>query len=435
MAQPLDVAAADGMPGGDGEPVPIWQPRMNGLPAGVQRALRATVGGPLGVPIEWMAAKGNGLPEYWLRTAAGWTWRWRLSRMQQHMRLRLEAHVVCSIPTRRWAFGLRQMVRMRYQGDRGAWTDATSTAWTAAASDRPYRRPKGTGWPGEGAAIPPAEGNGGAPLSWLLRCDDTVWEVQAASRYRAWLRLEGTLRLVDYEEGMWLSDALGKREARDEERARNRATTATLPPDWPLLYREGGNQRVEGGDLPETAHRDEAWTWGRGWCRQPGDNSHYGTRNCPWCSRDAFCALCDYADRKGVPPEALISTGSAWIDEEAAQPWGGCEWEIRQLVRYGLLDSVEDPEARLRGGGDREGGGAGVGGGGAGAGSTTGAVVEHPGSTSEVGMTEAGCAEAGDVIKEEDDYVILGSGSADGKQMDGEWDVVARPTTNEGCAA
>ena len=54
-----------------------------------------------------------------------------------------------------------------------------------------------------------------------------------------------------------------------------------------------------------------------------------------------------------MSPSALVSTGSEWIDKEAKQPWGDCEWEVRQLVRYGLLDSVEDPEARLHGGGSR----------------------------------------------------------------------------------
>ena len=62
MAQPLNVAASGGMPGEGGEAAPTWEPRMNGLPAGVQRALCAAVGGPLGVPMEWMAAKGAGLP-------------------------------------------------------------------------------------------------------------------------------------------------------------------------------------------------------------------------------------------------------------------------------------------------------------------------------------------------------------------------------------
>ena len=216
------------------------------------------------------------------------------------MRLKLKAYIVCSIPTYRWAFGLRQMVRFRYQVDRGAWNETTSKAWDAAESDRPYRRPKAFGWPGEGAPIPPAEGNGGAPLAWLLRCKTSTWEVIAASRYHAWVKMEGDLRLVDYEEGGWLSDALSRRAEKTRVITQKRRAKTTLPEAWPLLYREGVNRRVELGEEPAEAHFREAWAWGAGWQRQPGDRGYYGNVGCGWCHRDGMCTMFDYARGKGV---------------------------------------------------------------------------------------------------------------------------------------
>ena len=57
-------------------------------------------------------------------------------------------------------------------------------------------------------------------------------------------------------------------------------------------------------------------------------------------------------------------------------------------------------------------------------------VAEHPGTTSEVPMTEARHVEADDIIKEESDYVTVGSYPEDEKSMDGEWNIVAQPATN-----
>ena len=336
MAEALNVAAPSGVIGQEGNGGPVWVPQMHGMTAATQRSLREAVAGPLGVPFEWLTSRGGGLPEWWLRTAVPWTWRWRLHRTARPLRLRLEAYVVCAIPTPRWSFGLRQLVGMRLQGDRRAWRRETSLGSTAADRARPYRRPKAFAWPGEGAAIPPTEGQGGAPLAWLLRCTETDWEVLAASRHRAWLRMEGWLPLVDYEEGAWLSDSLSRRQERVETAARKAAEASMLPKDWPFWYREGVNARVARGIDLQTAHRLEAWEWGPGWVRQPGDTVYYGTPGCALCTRDSRCTMCKYAESKGKTPEALITTGAAWMDEEAAEPWGGREWELRQLVRYGM---------------------------------------------------------------------------------------------------
>ena len=75
------------------------------------------------------------------------------------------------------------------------------------------------------------EGSGGAPLAWFLRCDTSNWEVPAASRFRAWLRFEGYIPLVDYEEGAWMLGGLEKPEQKLEEEARRRAEAAELSPD------------------------------------------------------------------------------------------------------------------------------------------------------------------------------------------------------------
>ena len=102
---------------------------------------------------------------------------------------------------------------------------------------------------------------------------------------------------------------------------------------------------------PEDAHHSEAWEWGTGWTRQPGDLCYYGTPRCHWCTADKLCLLCAYTAGKGLSPESLVTTGPEWIDGEMDQPWGGRDWERRQLVRHGLLDCVEDPEAGPNGGG------------------------------------------------------------------------------------
>lgn len=90
-------------------------------------------------------------------------------------------------------------------------------------------------WPIEGAAIPPVEGQGGAPLGWLLRCTNVEWEVLTASKYWACLLLQGQLPFIDYIEGAWLSDALSSHQERVEVVARNAAEAMVLLEDWSFL--------------------------------------------------------------------------------------------------------------------------------------------------------------------------------------------------------
>jgi hypothetical protein len=237
-------------------------------------------------------------------------------------------------------------------------------AWTAADRDVQHRRPKAFGWPGEGPSISPAEGQGGAPLAYLLRCQNATWEVLAASPHRAWIRIRGDFPLVDYEEGAWISDAMTKREEKQERAAREAARAARLPYDWPLLYREGVNEKVQRGFTVEDAHRMEAWAWGPGWVRQPGDEAYYGTQGCTECTRDARCTMCAYAASRGTSAERMVAVDAAWIEAQSAEPWGDRAWEVRQMVRFGLLDQAADPDATAhaastnseRGGGEPEAG-------------------------------------------------------------------------------
>lgn len=227
-----------------------WAPRPNGLSRDLQRALRRGAAGDLGVPPEWSMPEGLGLPQHWVRTAYTWTWRWRMTRTSQPLRLRLEAYVVCAIPTRRWGFAMMRQVRRRWQVVRMGWDEAASEAWTVSTRDGFHRKPRSFGWRGEGPALHPSEGQGGAPLAYMLRAVDLKWEVLAASHFKAWLRLDATVPLTDYDEGAWLSDSLSRREEKQEERARKRAQDSQLPAYWVALYWERFAERVREGSPP-----------------------------------------------------------------------------------------------------------------------------------------------------------------------------------------
>ena len=325
--------------------LPVWEPRVNGVPCRVQRQIREAISGLLGVPHSWTAPAGRGLPQYWLRTAFPWTWRWRLRRTAQPLTLKIEAFVICSIPTRRWSFALRQRIRHRFQAHREEWTEETGEAWTASEKDTFHKQPKAFGWKGEGPALHPSEGQGGAPVSLMLRSPDLFWEALAASHYKTWVRMEGTFALVDFDECMWLSDSISKREAKDEERARRKAERAQLPGNWTLFYWEGFNERLRQGVPEWMAHREEALSWGEGWVRQPGDLNRYGIEGCAVCTHDAKCVMCAYAEGRRTTSDQLVTTSWAWLEAEDTTAWGDQAYEIRQMVRHGLLDHVDDPDA------------------------------------------------------------------------------------------
>ena len=72
-----DPAVANG-DGVERQEAPTWVPRAHGLGIEFQRSLRAGVVEQFGVPSEWLRPNGGGLPEWWLKTAFPWMWRWRL---------------------------------------------------------------------------------------------------------------------------------------------------------------------------------------------------------------------------------------------------------------------------------------------------------------------------------------------------------------------
>lgn len=139
-------------------------------------------------------------------------------------------------PTQCWGFAMMQQARRRWQVQRAACDDAASEAWVASIRDGFHRKPRGFSWKGEGPALHPSEGQGGAPFAYLLRATDLRWEVLATSHFEAWLRLRATVPLIYYNEGMGLSDTLRRREGKLEERARKRAQDARLPTYWVALY-------------------------------------------------------------------------------------------------------------------------------------------------------------------------------------------------------
>ena len=340
------------------------------------------------------------------------------------MRLRMEAHVVCAIPTRRWSFGLRLRVRERFRTSRSAWTETTNLAWAAAERDGHHRKPRCFGFRGDGPALHPSEGRGGAPIAYLLRTSDLRWEVLAASHYKAWIRMVATVPIADIDEGAWLSDSLARRRERDEARARRRARAARLPAYWPQVYWERLNERIRQGATPRSAHACERRAWGTGWVRQYGHRNYYGSPDCETCSADHKCTMCAFAEQRQTTARDLVRTDWVWREEEDAEAWGPPDLEAWQLMRQGLLDQVEDPDAVEGAASDgQEAGGeageepqedegredAGTSDGGAG--------QAHPGP-SEQGVIEDSAQES-DMRPyddpEEDDYLSIGDGSQTGE--------------------
>ena len=184
MATVPSVASVNGVVGNnaaEGEAA-TWAPRVHGLNVEAQRSIRRGIASVLGVPTEWLSTDGEGLPEWWLRLSYPWTWRWRMQSTQNTMEARIEAYVVSSIPTRRWSFCLRQLLRFKHQKDGSLWRKEHSVAWREAEFERPSKRPQAFAWKGQGAALSVTEGSGGAPLACFLRCNTSKWEVLAASR-------------------------------------------------------------------------------------------------------------------------------------------------------------------------------------------------------------------------------------------------------------
>lgn len=56
-----------------------------------------------------------------------------------------------------------------------------------------------------------------------------------------------------------------------------------------------------------------------------------------------------YATSQGRSAWELVETGEEWLHSEDVEAWGPVELEIRQFVRYGLLDTVDDPDVTHQG--------------------------------------------------------------------------------------
>ena len=392
----MDAWAA-GMPGAE------WQPRVNGCSRAIQRSIRQAVAGDLGVPAQWTAVCGRGLPQWWLRLAFPWTWRWRLTRTGRPMRLHIYATTVCCVVTRRWSYALRLQVRQRYQAHRDEWDEGTSEAWSLAEHDGHHRKPRSFGFRGEGPSIHPSEGQGGAPITYLLRSSTLKWEVLAASNNKCWLRITGTVPMADLDEAAWASDGMSRRDERREARQRERARRAQLPGYWVTLYWARFNKRILEGASEEEAHAAEREAFGPGWTRQEGDNNDYGTPGCPVCTVDGHCAMCAFAHSRETTAEELVRTDEEWMDSEDTSAWGPPDLELWYFMKQGLLDSVWDPDAVAE------------------------AVEAQVAGAGEAGAEEAGSA-SGDVQSE-------GGGQTDERMSEGAGEfVVLEDSAQEGAA-
>ena len=78
MAGVWDAVVSFGLEEQEEDQMPVEVPRGNEPSEEMQNDIETAIEGPLGVPIQWLAASGIGIPEFWLRTAAPWIWRWRL---------------------------------------------------------------------------------------------------------------------------------------------------------------------------------------------------------------------------------------------------------------------------------------------------------------------------------------------------------------------
>ena len=219
-----------------------------------------------------------------------------------------------------------------------------AAAWDAALADSAEAPPMPYAWADQGRPLSASEGRGGAPWSWLLRSRDLRWELLAASRSKAWLRFEGTVRFASGLEEANVDAGMARRARREERRRVQEGAVRGPTQRWVVEYQAGVDRLREGGVSEAEAHRLMAWSAGENWVRQLGDNNYYGYGDCLACDMDGPCDLCMFADGYDSTPRNLLIPANNWLMEEDENPYGTREWEAQVLEAYGLLDSAEDPE-------------------------------------------------------------------------------------------
>ena len=104
--------------------------------------------------------------------------------------------------------------------------------------------------------------------------------------------------------------------------------------------------------------------------------------------------MCTFARARGKSAEELVDTGAAWRDLENPDERGPKDLESWQFVKFGLLDTVEDPEAPAE---EQE----------VATGQAGGNLVGGEASGLGVGQTQSGHDATGTPSSKEEDYVVL----------------------------
>lgn len=58
--------------------------------------------------------------------------------------------------------------------------------------------------------------------------------------------------------------------------------------------------------------------------------------------------MCKYAEGRCTTSAQLVTTSWAWLEAEDSATWGDESYKIRQMVRHGLLDHADDPDAAAK---------------------------------------------------------------------------------------
>ena len=176
--------------------------RPFGLSLQEQRAVRRGLEQGYGGDWQWTRDSGEGMPAHWVRLAEAGTAQWRLMERGREAR-HVEAFWVSAVPTVAWSSELQKEVKRTVIFDAGRFDAMRAIAWEEAEADYPSHRPRPFAWEGSRAMLPFVEGSGGIPIGMLLRCRRVCWEVLAASRSKAWIRVSGWMGRGCGAEELW----------------------------------------------------------------------------------------------------------------------------------------------------------------------------------------------------------------------------------------
>ena len=90
-----------------------------------------------------------------------------------------------------WVETSESEVRIRecFNAEKKAWTKVASEAWAVVEHNGHHRKPCHFGFRNNNPSLHPSEGQGRAPMSYLLWTFDLHWEVLATSHYKAWVTI------------------------------------------------------------------------------------------------------------------------------------------------------------------------------------------------------------------------------------------------------